>query len=358
MIIALVTVIRPRRFDQDGVSLPDGRPPWVTLGGQKVRQMNSLPNPEQTDPQDVAVAALKQAYQQIGRADEQLPRVNEQAPKLEQDTARRPSDQQKRLAVPPRRSSHGRLALQGLIGLLMAACIGAAAIALRSHVDAAKQMIARWAPQPYLISSPAPESPVPAQPSPSAVQASAAKAAPPQPALPAPPAQTALAGAAPTAAAPSPGQAQLLQSMARELAALEQEIEQLKTSIEQLKSSQKQMVRDNAELAEQLKASQEQMARDNAAVAEQLRASQEQMARLIAKAWQEQMVRDNAAVAEQLKASQELIAKASEQNLRPRTSVPPPRPIATTTRKPVPKLSSPQARAQPLAPIQGRPEQR
>jgi septal ring factor EnvC (AmiA/AmiB activator) len=128
--------------------------------------------------------------------------------------------------------------------------------------------------------------------------------------------------------------------MARELAAVDQEIEQLKTSIEQLKTSQKQMVRDNAELAEQLKA------------------SQEQMARLIAKAWQEQMVRDNAAVAEQLKASQELIAKASEQNLRPRTSVPPPRPIATTTRKPVPKLSSPPARAQPLAPIQGRPEQR
>ena len=120
------------------------------------------------------------------------------------------------------------------------------------------------------------------------------------------------------------------------------------------------MARDNAELAEQLKASQEQMARDNAAVAEQLKASQEQMARLIAKAWQEQMVRDNAAVAEQFKASQEqmarLIAKASEQNLRPKTSAPP-RPIATPTRKPVPKLSSPQARAQPQAPMQGRPEQ-
>jgi len=316
--------------------------------------MNSMPNPEQTDPHDVAVAALKQACQQIGRADKQLPRVNEQVSKLEQDAARHPLDQQKRLAVPPRRSSRGRLALQGLIGLLMAACIGAAAIALRSHGDAAKQMIARWTPQPYLISSPAPESPVPAQPSPSAVQASAAKAAPQQPALPAPPAQTALAGAAPTAAAPSPGQPQLLQSMARELAAVEQEIEQLK-------SRQKQMVRDNAELAEQLKASQEQMARDNAAVAEQLKASQEQMARLIAKAWQEQMVRDNAAVAEQLKASQEqmarLIAKASEQNLRPKTSAPPPRPIATPTRKPVPKLSSPQARAQPQAPMQGRPEQ-
>ena len=303
--------------------------------------MNSLPNPEQADPHDVAVAALKQAYQQIGRTDKQLPRVNEQVSKSEQGAARDPSGQQKRLAVPPRRSSRGRLALQGLTGLPMAACIVAAAIVLRSHGDGAKQMIARWAPQLYLISSPDPESPVPAQPSPSDVQASAAKTAPSQPALPAPPAQTAPEGAAPTAAAPSPGQAQLLQSMARDVPAVALEIEQLKAIIEQLKTSQEQMVRNNA------------------AVAEQLKASQEQMARLIA--WQEQMVRDNAAVAEQLKASQEqmarLIAKASEQNLRPKTSAPPPRPIATPTRKPLPKLSSPQARAKPLAPMQGRPDQ-
>ena len=274
--------------------------------------MNSLPNPEQADPHEVAVAALKQAYQQIGRADKQLPRVNEQVSKSEQGAARDPSGQQKRLAA-PRRSSRGRLALQGLIGLLMAACIGAAAIVLWSYGDGAKQMIARWAPQLYLISSPDPESPVPAQPSPSDVQASAAKAALPQPALPAPPAQTAPEGAAPTAAAPSPGQAQLLKSMARDRAAVELEIEELKAIIEQLKTSQEQMVRDNAAVAEQLKESQEQMAR--------------------------------------------LIAKASEQNLRPKTSAPPPRPIATPTRKPLPKLSSPQARAKPLAPIQGRPDQ-
>jgi hypothetical protein len=100
--------------------------------------------------------------------------------------------------------------------------------------------------------------------------------------------------------------------MARDRAAVELEIEQLKAIIEQLKTSQEQMVRDNAAVAAQLKASQEQMAR--------------------------------------------LIAKASEQNLRPKTSAPPPRPIATPTRKPLPKLSSPQARAQPLAPMQGRPD--
>jgi hypothetical protein len=271
----------------------------------KVHQMNSMPNPEQTDPDAVAVAVLKQAYQLILSADE------------EPDAERRPSDQQKRLAVARRRSSRGRLALHGLIGLLMAACIGAAAIAL-SHDDAA-------------------------QSSPSAVQASAAKAAPSQPAPPA------LGSSALTAAGPSPEQAQLLQSIAREHAAVELEIEQLKTSIEQLKTSDEQMVRNNAAVAEQLKASQEQMARDNAAAAEQLKASQEQMAR------------DNAAAAEQLKASQEqmarLIAKASGQKPRPKTSALPPSPIATPTGKPVPKLSPPQARARRLAPMQGRSEQ-
>src|SRR5947207_11550276 len=153
--------------------------------------MNSMPNPKQTDPHDVAVAALKEACEQIERADKQLPRVDEQVSKLEQDAARHPSDQQKRLAVPGRRSSRGRLALQGLIGLLLAACIGAAAIALRSHGDVAKQMIASWAPQPGLISSPAPENPVPTQPNPPVVQTAAAKAATPQPAPPAPSAQTA-----------------------------------------------------------------------------------------------------------------------------------------------------------------------
>ena len=70
------------------------------------------------------------------------------------------------------------------------------------------------------------------------------------------------------------------------------------------------------------------------------------------------MVRDNATVAEQLKATQEQmarrIAKDSEQQLRPKTSAPPPRSIATST--PVPRLSSPQTRAQPLAPVRGRPE--
>jgi hypothetical protein len=115
------------------------------------------------------------------------------------------------------------------------------------------------------------------------------------PRRPTPSAQTAAQEVAPTAAPLSPELAQMLQTMARDLANVEQGIEQLKTS-------QQQMGSDNAKAIEQLKTSQEQMARDNAKAAEQLKASQEQIARFI--------------------------AKASEQNLRPKTSAPPPRPIA------------------------------
>jgi hypothetical protein len=84
------------------------------------------------------------------------------------------------------------------------------------------------------------------------------------------------------------------------------------------------MARDLANVEqgiEQLKASQGQMASDNAKAVEQLKAGQEQMTRLV--------------------------AKASEQSLRPKTSAPPPRPIVTPTRKPVPTHASPQATARP-----------
>jgi hypothetical protein len=240
--------------------------------------MDPTLNPKQTDPQHVLVARLDEelahAHEQITRADEQIARAEEQLSKLEHD------------AVPGNRPLFDRPAVRGLTGLLLAACIGVAAIAWQSsYGDAAKEIVARWAPQRVVTSSPPPENPgLPAQPSPHAVQAAAAKTAPPQPA---PLAQTAPEDVAPTAAALSPELTQLLQSMARDLATLGQGIEQLK-------------------------ASQEQMARDNANAAAQFKASQEQIARVI--------------------------AKASEQSLRPRIPTPPPRPAATPTRKPVPPL--------------------
>jgi hypothetical protein len=262
--------------------------------------MHSTLNPKPPDP-------IARYNEQIALADEQIARTlladdaARIARTLADDAARHPPAAVNNVQVPGDQPPFGRPAVRGFVGLLLAACIGVAAVAWQSYGDAAKLMIARWAPQLALTSSLPLENPgPPAQQSRPTVEATGATAAPPQPG---PLAQTAAGGVAPTAAAPSPESAQLLQSMARDLATVRQENQQLKASIEELKANQEQMTRDNARAAEQFKAGQEQMARD--------------------------------------------IAKASEQSLRPKTSAPPPRPTATPTRKPAPILPSPQARAQP-----------
>ena len=275
--------------------------------------MHSTLNPK-TDPQSVLVARvdeeLAHTYEQIAQADEQIARAEEQLSKLEQDVARNPSDRPRtrtntlRPAVLGNRPSPGGRAIRGFIGLLLAACVGVAAfVSQSSYGDAARQIVAKWAPQLVSTSSlPLANPGRSAQPDPPTARVVAAQTASPQAA---PPAQTASQDVAPTVAPVSSELAQLLQTMARDLANVEQ-------GIEQLKASQEQMVRDNAKTVEQLKASQEQMTR--------------------------------------------LIAKASEQNLRPKTSAPPPRPIATPTRKLVPTLPSQQTRERAQAPVQLKPE--
>jgi hypothetical protein len=261
--------------------------------------MNSTLDLKVIEPDDVLIARaddrLAHAYKQIASADEQIARVNEQLSKLEHDAARHPS------VAPGHLRSRGRPTPRGLIGLLLAACIFVAAfVSQSSYGDAAKLIIGRWAPQLIFASPLPPENQpgLPVQPGPS-VRLAAAEPVPPQSTSSA---QSAPQDVAPTAAPVSPEVAQLLQTMARDLANVEQGIEQLK-------------------------ASQEQMATDNAKAVEQLKASQEQITRLI--------------------------AKASEQNLQPKIAAPLPRAVTTpTTRKPVPKLPSPHARAQPRAPVQ------
>lgn len=297
--------------------------------------MNSTPSPDQTDPRNVAIAALKEACKQIGPGDDQLVGLKEQVSKLEQDAAGDPFDQQKRAAVLLRRSSRGRLASLWLIGVAVVASLSVAAFAWQSYGDAAKQAIARWAPERVLLVKQEP----PAEPRPPRFEVTTADAALPPPAAPA---QTPPQDVPPKVAPMSPELAQSFQTIAREIANLEHGIAQLKTD-------QEQMARDNAKAIEQLKASQEQAAHDNANGTVQLKASQEQMAR------------DNAKLGEQLKASQEqivrVLAKASEQNLRPKRSTPQPRPTATLTSKPATALRSPRARAQPPAPVQLQPEE-
>jgi hypothetical protein len=258
-------------------------------------------NPKQSDPRQVIVGRvdekLAHVYEQITRVDEEIARAEKQ---LSKDAARHPSDHPQtrmntfRPAVPGNRPSFGGRAVRAFIGLTLAACIGVVAIAWQSpsYGDAARQIIARWAPQLVPTLSLMLENPgLPAQPS----QAATARAAPPQRV---PLAQTAPEGAAPTAAALAPELTPLLQSMARDLATVGQRVEQLK-------------------------ASQEQMARDNANLAEQLKAGREEMARVI--------------------------TMVSEQNLRPKIPEPLPRPTPAARGKPASTLPSSRATAQPHA---------
>jgi type IV secretory pathway VirB10-like protein len=253
--------------------------------------MDTTLDQKQADPRHVLTARadeeLAHAYSQITRAGEEIARAEEQLAKLERAGRR---------AGAARRPSRRGRAVRGVIGLMLAACICVAAFVWHSpYGDAARQTVSSWAPQLVAIASlPLEKSGVPARPGSPVVLADATKAAPPQPAALAQSAADDVAPA-PASAALSPDMTQLLQSMARDVAAMGQSIEQIK-------------------------ASQERMARDHVNAVDLLRASQEQMARVIAKT-------------SEAKTSE---ARTSEQNARPRASAPPSRPVAAPARKPVP----------------------
>jgi hypothetical protein len=138
------------------------------------------------------------------------------------------------MLVSGRRSIVGRL-LRGVVALLLAACIGGAAMTWRYHGAAAQQLIADWAPLFAGKSSPSEKTGLAAPPVLAAAEVDAANAAPAQPT------QQAAEAAAPAPAVAS-DEPQSLQTMARDLANASQEIEQLKASVEQLKASQQQLV--------------------------------------------------------------------------------------------------------------------
>src|SRR6266478_1645654 len=125
--------------------------------------MQSMLNPKPSDdPHDVLVIAPEVV--RVAPADEEIE-------SLLKDKVRAASGPQLRIgpdfsagpAVPPvdttfratavndvlirsRRRSMARRALRAVTALLLAACIGGAAMAWRYHGDAAQQMIAEWAP--------------------------------------------------------------------------------------------------------------------------------------------------------------------------------------------------------------------
>jgi hypothetical protein len=142
--------------------------------------------------------------------------------------------------------SIGQRVGRALAALVLAACIGAAAIGWQAFGYAGKKMIVKWTPQFILTSLSMDKWGLSAPSTRPDVEADAASAAAPQPA---PPAQAAAEAVAPNAAA-STDSAQLLQSMARDLASVSQEVEQLKASIAELKASQQQMSRDAVKASE------------------------------------------------------------------------------------------------------------
>src|SRR5207248_11643351 len=95
------------------------------------------------------------AHEQITREHEEIGRTEEQLSELQHDVASQPSDHPQsrmnmfRPAVPSNPPSLGRRAVRAFISLALLGCIGVAAMAWQSPSsgDAAKQMIARWAPQ-------------------------------------------------------------------------------------------------------------------------------------------------------------------------------------------------------------------
>jgi len=270
--------------------------------------MHSTPNSKQNDdPHDILVVAPDVA--RVVPAEDQISELlHEAAARYRSDSQPRagadfpagpmvrPVDTTFRPAVvndvPGKGGSMVRRALRACIALLLATCIGIAAVAWRSYGDTAIKQVVKLTTQLALISWP--EKPgFAAQPAAPAVQADTANAEPAQPVAPA---QSTAESVPPTAAAPSPDSAKLLQSMTRDLASLGQEVEQLKASIAQLKAGQQQMSLDIA------------------------------------------------------KASDKASGKVSEQNPRPRISPPVRRPAVAQAHRPVPPYPLPQAAAAPALP--------
>jgi hypothetical protein len=268
--------------------------------------MHSTLNPNQTDPRDVFVDAPDVAphadHAFSGTAPDAMRLHSDPQAHMAYESSAGPSvppvdttfraTDVNRARVPGGRRPMGVPMIRGVIGFLLAVCVGVAGALWQSHGDVAREMIAKWVPQLVPSSSPPPESPALADQSnpPAAVQASTETAAPAQPASPA---QTTSDAVAPAAAASSPDPAQL-QSMAHDLAVAEQEIETLKATVAQLKANQEQISRDVAKVS----------------------------------------VSD----------------KPFEPNPRPRISAPLPRPASAPARKPIPQVRSPRAAAAQILP--------
>jgi hypothetical protein len=158
--------------------------------------------------------------------------------------------------VPARRTTLGRRAMRAVAALLLTLGIGAAALSWQTFGYAAKKALFTWAPKWAIAASlPLDKLGLGAKSAPTDDPA-AADAPPVQAASEsnAPEGGTPENGAAASASAnpavSSSDPAQLLRSMARDLANVSQEVEILKASIAELKASQQQTTRDLAKVSD------------------------------------------------------------------------------------------------------------
>jgi hypothetical protein len=232
--------------------------------------MQSTPNLRETDPHDVFViepdvvlaartdnkAPLDQLYDVLSRSSD--PRASDAEVRIAPDfsaaapsvdaTARAGADDGIQLGeteISAHQPATSRFAKRIVMGLFAVGSAFAAA-AWQHYGDDATAALASFIPPFTLTSTPPADKPAAAQPAAPAIQASVADQAATQPASLAQPADI----TAPAAAAVAPDQSQLIQSMARDLAAMGQQINELKASIEQIKASQPQAAREPAKAAD------------------------------------------------------------------------------------------------------------
>jgi hypothetical protein len=141
----------------------------------------------------------------------------------------------------PGRSAVTTWAIRTIMAVLFAVCSAVAAAAWQTYGDQAQEVIGQWVPRISLSSAKTASLAQPAADGAATDDQATAVAA-------SEPAGTTSAPAA--GATPSPDSAELLQSMARDLAAMSQQIGELKANIAQLKAGQDQMSHDMARVVE------------------------------------------------------------------------------------------------------------
>jgi hypothetical protein len=231
--------------------------------------MSSSLNPTQIDPKDMPTLApdvvLTRADFDVSKP-ESVGKTGPSAPKVGADATAG-------AAVPPpvdatfraastsnvkgkgARPSFGRRFMRVVVGMVLTACLAGAAVLWESRGDTVRQMVTRDDAFGQMVTKWAPSfvlTWLSRQDSPAADPEPAAPAVQESAVTPAPSApQSAADNVASTASGPSADMTQVLQSMARDLADLREQMELMKASIADIKVGQDQMARGVARASEQ-----------------------------------------------------------------------------------------------------------